>query len=87
MLNEKRCAYWHTSFIGAEWRTRTADPRITNALLYQLSQFGKANSKKTVPFVKSDAKVILFFVIKASFLHFLLKFAMKITNNTGCGEL
>jgi hypothetical protein len=40
-----------------------------------------------VPFVKSDAKVILFFVIKASFLHFLLKFAMKITNNTGCGEL
>ena len=24
----------------AEWRTRTADPRITNALLYQLSQFG-----------------------------------------------
>ena len=45
----------------AEWRTRTADPRITNALLYQLSQFGKANSKKTMPFVKSDAKVVLFF--------------------------
>ena len=31
--------------MGAEDGTRTRDPRITNALLYQLSHFGKNCSK------------------------------------------
>ncbi len=30
---------------GADSRTRTGDPRITNALLYQLSHIGKADAK------------------------------------------
>ncbi|GEM_PF-3523111 len=62
---------------GAEWRTRTADPRITNALLYQLSQFGKTNVKNVMPFVKSDAKVVLFFIIATNFIEIFLKFARK----------
>ncbi len=32
-------------FPGADRRTRTADPRITNALLYQLSHIGKTECK------------------------------------------
>ncbi len=35
--------------IGAEERTRTSDPRITNALLYQLSYFGKTLKSDSVP--------------------------------------
>ncbi len=34
--------------MGAEDGTRTRDPRITNALLYQLSHFGKIALKKRV---------------------------------------
>jgi hypothetical protein len=33
------------TFIGAAKRIRTPDPRITNALLYQLSYCGVANPK------------------------------------------
>ena len=34
--------------MGAEDGTRTRDPRITNALLYQLSHFGNIMLKKRV---------------------------------------
>ena len=37
------------TFFGAEERTRTSDPRITNALLYQLSYFGKTLKSNSVP--------------------------------------
>ena len=42
----------------ADTRTRTGDPRITNALLYQLSHIGKPS------FLKCDAKVLIFFEIR-----------------------
>ena len=46
---------------GAEWRTRTADPRITNALLYQLSQFGiKQNNLLSCSWL-TVAKVQIFY--------------------------
>ena len=38
---------------GAEWGTRTPDPRITNALLYQLSQFGNVNDEMLVHLLKA----------------------------------
>ena len=50
--------------MGAEDGTRTRDPRITNALLYQLSHFGKKpknlnTSVFSIP--KSAAKIDSFF--------------------------
>ena len=49
---------------GADTRTRTGDPRITNALLYQLSHIGQ----NIVVFLKRDAKVYNFFK-SAKFLY------------------
>ena len=86
MIFGKKLLHFNVLFCGAEWRTRTADPRITNALLYQLSQFGKANSKRTVPFVKSDAKVLLFFVLTTTFREIFCKFARKMKKTPREGD-
>ena len=49
-------------------RTRTGDLRITNALLYQLSQSGKAEWHNFCCFSKADAKVLHFFDIRKYFM-------------------
>ena len=46
--------------MGAEDGTRTRDPRITNALLYQLSHFGNICSK-------AGAKIAYFHYISKFF--------------------
>ena len=46
-------SFYHLFLFWADNETRTRDPRITNALLYQLSHIGK-----------SDAKVVLFLNIE-----------------------
>ena len=47
-------------FERADSRTRTGDPRITNALLYQLSHIGNISQISLLFFSKADAKVINF---------------------------
>ena len=47
---------WQLKECGADTRTRTGDPRITNALLYQLSHIGLCF------LLKCDAKVLFFFL-------------------------
>ncbi len=44
------------TFERADSRTRTGDPRITNALLYQLSHIG---SFSKITCSKADAKVLI----------------------------
>ena len=52
---------------GADTRTRTGDPRITNALLYQLSHIG------FYYLLKCDAKVSFFFLYCKFIQPFLVK--------------
>ena len=47
--------------VRADSRTRTGDPRITNALLYQLSHIGNISQISLLFFSKADAKVRNFF--------------------------
>ena len=47
-------------FYGADTRTRTGDPRITNALLYQLSHIGLSPAFKLNVFIKRVQKYIIF---------------------------
>lgn len=49
--------------MGAEDGTRTRDPRITNALLYQLSHFGNE-----LNFSKAGAKITVFYDISKFFI-------------------
>ena len=64
---------------GADTGTRTPDPRITNALLYQLSHVGMVflskPSAKVVLFLEMTNKVDIFFSRK----HFFLRFVSRIT--------
>ena len=46
--------------VRADSRTRTGDPRITNALLYQLSHIGNISQISLLFFSKADAKVVNF---------------------------
>ena len=58
---------------GADNETRTRDPRITNALLYQLSHIGLAELLKEA-FLNSDAKIMYFsFYAKSYAYNFLQK--------------
>ena len=59
--------FYNKSNICADTRTRTGDPRITNALLYQLSHIG------FYYLLKCDAKVSFFFLYCKFIQPFLVK--------------
>ena len=46
--------------LRADSRTRTGDPRITNALLYQLSHIGNCGCKGKCFFPKNQKKTTIF---------------------------
>ena len=57
---------------GAEEKTRTSDPRITNALLYQLSYFGKDKH-----LYNKEKRIARFFLILSLFFAKRTSFVMR----------